>query len=213
MRLQATTAPSLAIHLDPLLATGQPLSGTQENVRRGAQPAGNAMQSGPVTYHLPVSGTVPDGAILSALMKRVEETRPANPDQVRTLFKSMKIDSGMPSRISRNVAVPRQTQGATSGERGNAGPPRTSARRGAAAAANAATGHAPEEIMIVLCDDAEQEQEALGLMPAQWEAARATGEKAPSRVDGEPRPFPSLVRRVGTPGGGKWSWLSGNALA
>jgi hypothetical protein len=34
---------------------------------------------------------------------------------------SMKIDGGMPNRISMNVTVPKQTQGATFGERVNAG--------------------------------------------------------------------------------------------
>ncbi len=212
MLVQGTTTLSLALLLSPLLAAGQPLSGTQESVRIGAQPAGNVAGSSPVRYHLLASGAVAEGAILPSLMKSIEETRPANADEVQALLKSMKIDGGMPNRIRMNVGVPKQTQGATFGERVNAGPPRTGAGGGAASAAYAATGRAPEEIVILLCDDVEQEHEALRLIPAQLEEARAAGERASPKIQDEARSFTSLVRQIGTPGGRPWSWLSGNVL-
>jgi hypothetical protein len=50
-----------------------------------------------------------------------EEMTFACPDDAANYNNKMKIDGGMPNRISMNVTVPKQTQGATFGEKVNAG--------------------------------------------------------------------------------------------
>jgi hypothetical protein len=141
-------------------------------------------------------------------MDRIEQTRPSNPDEVRAAIRAMKIDGGMPNRISMNVSVGKQTQGATFGERVNAGPPRASAGGGAASAAYAATGRAPREIVILFCDDEQQEQEAIRLIPSQLEAlqTKANGSRT---IQDQSRGFTSIIRRVNTSGGRQWTWVSG----
>lgn len=103
-------------------------------------------------------------------MDRIEQARPSNPDEVRAVLRAMKIDGGMPNRIRMNVSAEKQTQGATFSERVNAGPPRAAAGGGAASAAYAATGRAPREIVFLFCDDEQQEQEEIRLIPSQLEA-------------------------------------------
>ena len=61
---------------------------------------------------------------------------------------SMKIDSGMPNRISMNVSVGKQTQGATFGERVNAG----LQQAGAAVASGAALVGEPGGLRVRLDD-------------------------------------------------------------
>lgn len=74
----------------------------------GAEPVRMAQEPcGPVTNTI----TYPDGTI--------EETTFSCPEDAAAY--SMKTGGGMPNRISMNVTVPKQTQGATFGERVNAG--------------------------------------------------------------------------------------------
>lgn len=74
----------------------------------GAEPVRMAQEPcGPVTHTI----THPDGT--------VEEVSFTCPEDAASY--AQKINGGMPNRISMNVTVPRQTQGATFGERVNAG--------------------------------------------------------------------------------------------
>ncbi len=67
---------------------------------------------------------------------------------------------------------------------------------------------APREIVIVFCDDAQQEQEAASLIPLQLEAVQ-DGEKAARAIQDERRGMTSIIRRVNAPGGRQWTWVSG----
>ncbi len=202
----------LAILAGVALTVGQPQPEPGQRANSGIRNTGNTIAAGATRYHVLAGGALSGWEGLAAFMANVERVRPSNPDEVRALLRSMKIDGGMPNRISMNASIRRQTQGATFGERGSTAPPRTSAGGGAASAAYAATSRAPEEVVIILCDDAEQEQEALGLIPLQVENAPTKGDRISSKIQDEPRSFTSLVRRVGAPGGRQWSWLSGNVL-
>lgn len=210
MTIQRKTL-GLAVLLGAALTHGQAAPDAGRRVNAGLQAAGNAVASGAARYHLLLGGSsLPDERTLAALMDRIEQTRPSNPDEVRAAIRSMKIDGGMPNRISMKVSVGKQTQGATFGERVNAGPPRTSAGGGAASAAYAATGRAPREIVILFCDDEQQEQEAIRLIPSQLEALQTKG-NGPRTIQDERRGFTSIIRRVDASGGRQWTWVSGAA--
>lgn len=101
-------------------------------------------------------------------------------------------------------------RGATVGERVNVGPARTAAGSGAAAAANATAASLPRDVVILFCDDDEQEQEAVRLIPSQLEAPQTTGIGSRTIQD-ESRGFTSIIRRVNAPGGRQWTWVSGAA--
>ena len=80
----------------------------QQHRRETSEPARMAQEPcGPVTHKI----THPDGT--------VEEVSFACPEDAASY--AQKVNGGMPNRISMNVTVPRQTQGATFGERVNAG--------------------------------------------------------------------------------------------
>jgi hypothetical protein len=200
----------LAAVLGAPVTHGQAASDAGHRVNVGLQAAGNAVASGATRYHLLVGGgSLPGERTLAELMARIEQTRPSNPDEVRAALRGMKIDTAMPSRISLKVSVRKQTQGATFGERVNAGPPRAAAG-GAASAADAATGRAPREIVILFCDDEQQEQEAIRQIPSQLEAFQTKGNGSPTIQD-QSRGFTSIIRRVSTSGGRQWTWVSGAA--
>jgi hypothetical protein len=201
----------LAAVLGAPVTHGQAASDAGHRVNVGLQAAGNAVASGATRYHLLVGGgSLPGERTLAELMARIEQTRPSNPDEVRAALRGMKIDTAMPSRISLKVSVRKQTQGATFGERVNAGPPRAAAGSGAATAANATATSAPRDIVILFCDDDEQEQEAARLIPPQLEAPQTTGNGSRAIQD-ESRGFTSIIRRVNAPGGRQWTWVSGAA--
>ncbi|GIU77136.1 MAG: hypothetical protein KatS3mg005_0374 [Bryobacteraceae bacterium] len=203
------TTLGLAILLGAALTHGQAGPDADRRMNAGLQAAGNAVASGAARYHLLLGGSwLPGEGTLAALMDKIEQTRPSNPDEVRAALRAMKIDGGMPNRISMNVSVAKQTQGTTFGERVNAGPPRASAGGGAASAAYAATGRAPREIVILFCDDEQQEQEAIRLIPSQLQALQTKGNESRTIQD-QSRGFTSIIRRVNTSGGRQWTWVSG----
>ncbi len=199
------------IFVGAALTHGQAGQDADRRVNAGIEAAGSAAASGATRYHLLLSGgPLPDERTLAEAMERIEQARPSNPDEVRAALRSSKIDALTIKQklISMKVTVPKQTQGATFGERVNAGPPRSAAGGGAASAAYAATGRAPREIVIVFCEDAQQEQEAMRLIPSQLEAVQKGGKGSPTIQD-ESRGFTSLIRRVSAPGGRQWTWVSG----
>lgn len=199
----------LSIALGAALTQGQAGPDSGRRINPGLHAAGNAIASGGARYHLFLlnGGATPGEAGLNALMEKIEQARPSNPDEVRAVLRSMKIDGGFPNRISVNFIVPKQSQGATFGERVNAGQQRTGG--GAASAAYASTGLAAREIVIVFCDDAQQEQEANRLIPSRLEAVETKGQSA-SSIQDERRSFTSIIRRIGTPGGQQWTLVSGS---
>lgn len=207
------TTLGLAILLGAALTSAQAGPDADRRVNAGLQAAGNAIASGATRYHLLLSGeSLPDERTLAAAMERIEQARPSNPDEVRAALRPIigKIDSGAPTRISIKVTAPKQTQRATFGERVGAGLAKGApgAGGGAASAAYAATRRAPREIVIVFCDDAQQEQEAARLIPLQLEAVQ-DGEEAARAIQDERRGMTSIIRRVNAPGGRQWTWVSG----
>lgn len=184
----------------------------QQRVNAGLQQAGSAVASGVGRYHMMVGGTIPGGSIVSALFDDIVRTRPATVDEVRALMQKMKIDSGMPNRISMNVTVPKQTQGATFGERSAAGVRSNPAGGGAASAAYAATGraNAAQDIVIIFCNDPAEEQEAVRLFASTTAAGdeeRQTQGTPKTRHDAVKTPI-NNIRRETAPGGRSWLLIS-----
>lgn len=132
---------------------------------------------------------------------------------MRAALRSSKIEALTlkQKRISVNATVPRQTQGATFGERVNAGQQRVagSVGGGAASAAYAATGRAPREIVILFCDDEQQEREAARLIPSQLDVVRS-GEQAARTIQDDSRGITLIIRQVNAPGARRKMWLASN---
>lgn len=207
------TTLSLTFLLGAVLTHGQARPDADLRVNAGLQAAGSSVASGATRYHLLLSGdSLPDEQTLAEAMEKIEQARPSNPDQVRAALRSSKIEALTLKQklISVNVTVPKQTQGATFGERVNAGQQRGAAGAGggAASAAYAATGRAPREMVIVFCDNAQQEQEAARLISSHLEAVPSE-EKAARTIQDERRGMTSIIRRVSAPGGRQWTWVSG----
>jgi hypothetical protein len=193
-----------------IVAQAQP--GQEQRVNRGVQQAGNAIAGGAGRYHLMAGGAVLDETTVSALFDEILRTRPASVGEVRALLKSMKIDAGMPNRISMNVTVPKQTQGATFGERSADRSRPATAANGAVPAAEAASGRASgaREIVILLCNDPAEEQEALRLFAFITAAGEETSQ-TPARLKTRHDAAMSAVnniRRAAAPGGREWLLVS-----
>jgi hypothetical protein len=113
-------------------------------IQAGISQAGSAIASGAGRYQLLVQGAVAE-ADAASMLRRIEEARPTTAEQADAALQGLKIDGGMPNRISMNVTVPKQTQGATFGERVNAG------RKGRA-------------VTVILARTEQDEQEARALL-------------------------------------------------
>lgn len=199
------TVLGLALVVPAGLLSAQTASPDTRRAQPGPQQRGTAAEAPAARYHLLVKGAHSAAGIVSALIEEVQLKHPSTPDEVKALLQQMRINGGMPNRISMNVSLPRQTQGATFGERAVSKAAAASGG-GAASAAYAATGRAApmRDIVIVLCDSQEEEAQAQRLIPAQLEAAQAPADRSAAGKSRE-----ALIRRVTAPGGAEWVWISG----
>lgn len=204
MRIRNTML-GLALVLGAGLLSAQTASPDMRRAQPGPRQTGTPAEAPAARYHLLVKGAHPAAGVISALIEEVQLKNPSTPDEVKALLQRMKIDGGMPNRISMNVTVAKQTQAVSFGERAVSKAAAASGG-GAASAAYAATGRAApvRDIVIVFCDSQEEEAHAQRLIPAQLETAQAAAGRSAAAKSPDAR-----IRRVTAPGGAEWVWISG----
>ncbi len=186
----------------------QAQSAPERRVNTGMERAVKPIAGATGTYHLMMRGATLEETTVSSLFEEILRARPASVNEVRALVQRVKIDGGMPNRISMNATLPKQTQGAALGERSaDRGRP-DAAGSGAASAAYAPTGRASaaQDIVIILCNTPAEEQEALRLfasITAAGEETSQTREKLKTRHDPAMKPV-NNIRRAAAPGGREW---------
>ena len=112
------------------LSTGRRILPDQPSTVISPRDAASGLPTGRRTYQpgQPVYGNITSQESCGAVTQKVthpdgttEENTFACPDDALQYARGMNIDGGMPNRISMNVTVPKQTQGATFGEKVNQG--------------------------------------------------------------------------------------------
>jgi len=112
------------------LSTGRRILPDQPSTVISPRDAASGLPTGRRTYQpgQPVYGNITRQESCGAVTQKVthpdgstEENTFACPDDALQYARGMNIDGGMPNRISMNVTVPKQTQGATFGEKVNQG--------------------------------------------------------------------------------------------
>lgn len=206
-----TNMPGFAMLAAMCCLAVQAQPGYEQRAHTGLEQPGSAMASGAGRYHLMIGGSSPGQSIVSALFDEIVRTRPASVGEVRALMQKMKIDSGAPQRVSMKIAVPRQTQGATFGERVAAGVRSKQDGGGAASVSYPATGraNAARDVVIIICSDPAEEQEALHLFAstAAGDDPKQTQARLTTRHDAVKTPV-NNIRRETAPSGGIWLLVS-----